>query len=867
MSGLRLGGIVVAASAFTLVCASTPAQGDSQEVVRTFIENSCTDCHGGDEAEAGLDLTKLAWKLEVPDIRQKWIQLHDRIESGEMPPDADALPAQDRQSLLSALSGAIHAADHAEVLANGRGPMRRLNRGEYENNLADLLKLPNLDVRDKLPEDREGYHFNKTTEMLDISRVQLAAYLDAADDALRQAVASGTQARQPIRYHAWATNMFSSANTFGGREAMFFTKKSTLLPLSGADLGRIRKKGNYDKDVELAIFRSASWPYYGYPHGFVCRSAGEYRVRFSARAVRQVRDFRLQPAPTSAPFTFRARAPSGPDVFGDVRSVGGLMDIQPEEAEYQTTVLLAKGETFEYSLLGLPVPFPITSHGGPLYYDFPPMPAGGHPGIAFRWLEIVGPIDSEQWPPASHRMLFGDLPIQNIKNIKDTGLGPAVEVVTDQPAKDASRLFRQFAHQAARRPVPESALEIYEQLIRDQLDAGAPFAEAMLAGYKAFLCSRHFLYLHEPMQTTDHYAIAERLSHFLWNSRPDATLLTHARNGKLRSAAVLREETDRLIAGPLFARFVENFTDYWLNLKELRRDEPDIRLYPEYRLDDYLIESTQRETRAFFTAMVRENLSASVLVDADFAFLNDRLARHYGMPAVIGSGIRKVSLPESSPYGGLITQASVLKVTSNGTTTSPVLRGAWIMDRILGDPPPPPPAKVPAVEPDIRGAKTIRDLLALHTKSESCAGCHARFDPVGLALENFDIMGAWRDRYRSLASGEKITGIDRAGHKYTYYVAQPVQPNGKLLDGKTFAGIHELKTILASQPRKLARNLLHQFTTYATGTPVRFSDRPVIAAILDQCEPAGFRTADLLHGLIASRIFLGESGSQIDSAK
>jgi len=864
MTGPRRSCIVATASALILFFASVSVRGDSQVVVRTFIKSTCIDCHQGEDAEAGLDLAQLAWKLETPGIRLRWIQIHDRIENGEMPPDADDLPDRDRQSLLSALSVAIHAADHAEVQVHGRGPMRRLNRGEYENNLADLLKMPKLDIRDKLPEDREGYHFNKTTEMLDISYLQLGAYLDAADSALRQAIASGTQPRQLIRYYALATKMFSPPTTYGGREAMFFAKNSTLLPLSGAELSKIRQKGNHDKDVELALFRSASWPFYGYPHGFICRSAGKYRVRFSARAVRQVRDFRLKPSPTPLPLTFRARAPSGPDVSGDVRSVGGVMDIQSAEAEYSTTVLLAKGQTFEYSLLGLPVPFPITSHGGPLYYDFPPMPAGGHPGIAFRWIEIVGPIDSEQWPPSSHRALFGDLPIRDSKNA-DGGL--AIEVVSNQPAKDVSRLFRQFANRAARRPVPKSAFEIYEQLIFDQLDQGASFAEAMIAGYKAFLCSRHFLYLREPKQTTDHYAIAERLSHFLWNSRPDAPSLKYAREGNLRSATVIREETDRLIASPQFDRFVENFTDYWLNLKELRRDEPDIRLYPEYRLDDYLIESTLMETRAFFTAMVRENLPALVLVDADFAFVNDRLARHYDLPLVIGSAVRKVSLPKSSPYGGLIIQASILKVTGNGTTTSPVIRGAWIMDRIMGDPPPPPPAKVPAVEPDIRGAKTIRDLLALHTRSESCTGCHARFDPVGLALENFDIMGAWRDRYRSLASGEKITGIDRSGHQYVYYVAQPVQPEGRLLDGTTFQDIHELKSILASQPRKLARNLLHQFTTYATGTPVRFSDRPVIEAILDQCESAEFRTADLLHGLIGSRIFLGEPGLHVEPEK
>ena len=350
------------------------------------------------------------------------------------------------------------------------------------------------------------------------------------------------------------------------------------------------------------------------------------------------------------------------------------------------------------------------------------------------------------------------------------------------------------------------------------------------------------------------------MSHFLINSRPDAELLELARAQRLSDAKVLSGATDRLIASAGFEQFIKNFTDYWLSLRHIRRDEPDIRLYPEYRFDDYLVESMERETRAFVTAMIRENLPARVLVDADFAFVNDRLARHYGLPDapnITGSAMRRITLPPDSPFGGLLTQAAILKVTANGTSTSPVVRGAWIMERLIGEPPPPPPPSVPAVEPDIRGAKTIRDLLALHTKSESCAGCHARFDPVGLALENFDIFGGWRTRYRGVEQGERITGIDRAGHDFVYTVAEPVDAAGQLRDGRRFQNIRELKAILASNPRQLARNLLHQFTLYATGTPVRFADRVEIEALLDGCAADGYRVRDLLHALVQNRIFLG----------
>ncbi len=379
----------------------------------------------------------------------------------------------------------------------------------------------------------------------------------------------------------------------------------------------------------------------------------------------------------------------------------------------------------------------------------------------------------------------------------------------------------------------------------------------MLAGYKAFLASGDFIFLREPKAASDSFAIASRLSHFLTNSRPDTRLLELAAKGQLQDPKVLGEETQRLIGGPSFERFVKSFTDYWLSLRHIRRDDPDIRLFPEYRFDEYLVESMERETRTFFTAMVRENLPSSVLVKSDFIFANDRLARHYQLTTMTGSAMRKVTLPAGSPFGGLLTQAAVLKVSSNGTTTSPVIRGAWVTERLIGRPIPPPPPSVAAVEPDIRGAKTIRDLLSLHTKSKSCAACHARFDPVGFALENFDILGGWRARYRGLEEGERISGIDRAGHDFSYTLAGRVDASAKLLDGPAFKDVNELKAILASDPRQLGRNMLHQFTLYATGTPVRYSDRPEIESLLDACAADGYRVQDLMLALVQSRIFRG----------
>jgi mono/diheme cytochrome c family protein len=847
---------VMVIAAALAACLAPASHGESPVPaahVLSHLESSCLDCHDADTAEGKLAIPALGTDLTDASVREKFVLMHDRVAKKQMPPDADDLPDDKRAALLSALSAFVEQADRADVLANGRVPLRRLNRHEYEQTLRDILLLPNLDIGDRLPEDRTRDGFNKSAEGLDFSRIQLEAALDAADAALRAAVADGVAPQPPDTFKAISTNLFGG-EAYGEPQSRFFAKDSQKVDKPEAD----------DAEVECAIFRSAYWPYHGYPRGFVAKRSGVYRVRFRARAVHQIENFTLVPAPQSVSMTFRARAPSGPDVSGDVQAVGGLFDIAPEGGDYQTTVLLKKGQTIEYSLLGLAVPLARNVNGGGPTYRFPPLPPGGHPGVAFKALEITGPLPPETWPPASHRVLFDDLPFR----AAPAGAAPAVEVLPSDPEADARRLFRRFAAAALVKPLPEGDAVAYEELIVTAIRGGTGFTQAMLAGYRAVLCSPEFLYLEDPRSPdspgvpADLVPLAQRLSYFLWDTRPDPGLLAKAASGDLGRPEVLRAEVDRLIDDSRFSRFIKNFTDYWLDLRNLRRDEPDIRLYPEYRFDDYLVESMGMETRAFVTAMVRENMPAAAIVDTDFVFANDRLARHYGLDSLSGYAVRKVPVPPGSSLGGLLTQAAVQKVTANGTNTSPVLRGAWVMTRLLGQPPPKPPESVPAVEPDIRGAKTIRDLLALHTKDAACASCHKLFDPVGFALESFDICGGWRERYRGLEEGEPVTGIDRAGHDFSYRRSHPVDPWGSLPDGQTFADIRALKALLVASPRQLARNLLHQFTAYATGCPVRFSDRPDIEAILDVCAADGYRVRDLLHGFVASGIFRGRGGEQ-----
>ncbi|MBO0800472.1 MAG: DUF1592 domain-containing protein, partial [Blastocatellia bacterium] len=300
-----------------------------------------------------------------------------------------------------------------------------------------------------------------------------------------------------------------------------------------------------------------------------------------------------------------------------------------------------------------------------------------------------------------------DLPCNN----KAKG-GP--QIVSHNPHADAERLLRNFVKHAYRRPTVDSDIQEFVKLADTAIKSGANFTDAMITAYSAVLCSPGFITMEEKPGPLDDYALASRLSYFLWNSEPDQTLHDLARRGALKKTSTLRAQAERMLDDDRSRRFTEAFLDYWLDLRKINNTSPDPVLYSDYVLDDYLVESIVAETRNFFQELVRGNLPSRNLVASDFVIVNDRLGALYGLPDVKGVEFRKVQLPPDSVRGGLLTQASVLKVTSNGTTTSPVLRGAWIMERILGKPVPPPPPGIPSVEPDIRGATTIREQLKKH---------------------------------------------------------------------------------------------------------------------------------------------------------
>lgn len=459
------------------------------------------------------------------------------------------------------------------------------------------------------------------------------------------------------------------------------------------------------------------------------------------------------------------------------------------------------------------------------------------PGIELGDIVIEGPL--EQWPPPSRKHLLSDI---------DPKTGTAA---------DAARIIHRVLPRAFRRPVPTDEAKAYVSLFAAAIEAGRSFESALRISLKAILCSPEFLFLDEPgRDAVNQHALASRLSYFLWSSMPDQQLTALADAETLSEPKILRAQVERMLKSPKAAQFTKNFTGQWLDLRDINFTEPDANLYPEF--DELLRVSMVRETEMFFEDVLEQDLNVSTFVDSDFTFLNSRLASHYGIDGVVGQKFRRVKLPADSLRGGLLTQASILKVTANGTYTSPVLRGVWILENILGTPTSPPPDNVGSVEPDIRGATTIREQLARHRDIASCAACHSKIDPPGFALECFDPIGGFRTQYRTMAEESARPKISQAPFTFAwvrYRIGQPVDATAKLADGRTFEDVRSFRKHLAADSAQLSRSLARKLMTYALGRQIGFSDRSAVEAIVRETRPHNYGFRSLVHAVVQSPSF------------
>jgi hypothetical protein len=436
-------------------------------------------------------------------------------------------------------------------------------------------------------------------------------------------------------------------------------------------------------------------------------------------------------------------------------------------------------------------------------------------------------------------------------------------VGTQSPLKDARRLLEKFLTRAFRRPVTGRELDAYVEIVfkamqprvsdHGTVEAGDCFETAMREAYKTALCSSHFLFREETPGHLSEVAIASRLALWLWNSVPDEHLLNAALRGELGGAPGMAREVERMLRDPRSERFITDFLNQWLNLSKIDDTTPDRDLYPEY--SSYLKNSMLLESRAFFREMLERDLSTSHVVASEFLMLNGELARLYGVAGVEGHAVRKVRIPEGNVRGGFIAQAAVHKVTANGTTSSPVLRGKWFNERILGMQIPLPPPNVGSVEPDTRGAVTIREQLDKHRRDESCAACHALIDPPGFALELFDVIGGERRHYRSLGAGEPVKFTVPGGRVGRFKKGLPVECQGLLPDGTPFEDFAGFRASLLQKQDLIARNVLAQLLEYATGAPVHFADRPALESLLEQSRQKRNGLRSMIHLVAQSELF------------
>jgi hypothetical protein len=763
-----------------------------------------------------LRLDRLSPDFADESNREKWLNVLKRVQAGEMPPESKPRPSPKDILQLSDWITAQAEAAGAAGRAQGRVALRRLNRVEYENTMRDLLGV-DVELKELLPPDSSAHGFDNVAEAQHVSSFLMERYLETADTALDVAIANGP--RPPL---------IKKRYSLKDQHQVKVTTEHVF-----------RRLGD-----TVVLFSSSPWQavilYEFYPP-----DRGRYRFRISTSAFQS----------GGKPVTYWVDA-GAMGMVGKNHLVGYFDAPAGKPSVVEFVESLEPRSTIRIHPYGLAHATEVHKIGADQYQG---------PGLAVQWVDVEGPLH-DTWPPESHRRIFGNLPQRPAPTFN---YPQRVEVVSSNPEADAHRILRAFARRALRRTVTGADLKPFKALVQKKLAQKQSFEQVVRVGLLAILVSPDFLFLrhkvgvrrgretHAERRTArlaraalDDFALASRLSYFLWSTMPDQELLALASRNKLHEPDTLRRQVERLLKDPKAAAFTTGFVDQWLGLRDIDFTEPSHILYPEF--DDMLKASMLREAHLFFAEVLKNDLNLTHFVASDFAMLNGRLARHYGIPNVEGWTFRKVSLPKDSHRGGVMTMGAVLKVTANGTTTSPVTRGVWVLERILGTPPPRPPADVPAIEPDTRGATTIRQQLAKHRQVASCAACHAKIDPPGFALESYDVIGGWRDHYRTSGNGQAVT-VD--GRRMPYLKGPKVDPADVLPDGRRFRNIDELKQLLLKDRDQLARALTVKLVTYATGAAPTPADQPSIEAIVKKIGGKNYGLRTLVHEIVQSEVF------------
>ena len=830
------------------LCFSATAAADD---LQPFLKQHCYSCHGPEKQKADLRLDTTPFDFSRTDNLKVWQDVLDQLRQNEMPPPKQPQPdAAEKQKVVSLLSAELSRQYANHSSAPAEPVIRRLNRIELRNTLRDLLYLEQPLFRNlgmPKPEDANGdgsvsrhsddpirefpadeleHGFDNIGSRLVMSDFLLKMLIGAAEECLQLAAVPGD--RPNVETRRFAGHIRTEGP--GGMEELSrrFNKDYDVLleryrePGAATSIGRIVPSGIAGAGVGVSgryrITVEASAHHQQHPWGELIRSRQDEKMLLGLHLIDSSRGAYSEGNPNTAqliqwdlPDDGRTRA-YAIETWIDAKWLPWL---GWENAPYERSLSVEKlvEKYFPVSFRPRPRDSATDKEKDAYRHDMAQaLFAGGYAGPHIRIHSLTIEPVFDAWPPRSHVFLYGR-----------TGKEPAADMIQN------------FARRAWRRPVTAEETARYLALAEQQMKAGASREESLRTAYTAMLASPNFYYLRDS-EGAPQFGIASRLSYFLWSSMPDEDLLSLAASEKLSDPAVRRAQVERMLDHRNAASFIRRFTERWLRLDKLGTMPPPGGFYFHRQMEGQML----KQSDAYFSDLVRRNGPVRDIIDSDYTFLNERTAQWiYQRDDVWGDAFRKV--PARPPHGGgMLTMPAMMTATANGVDTSPIVRGVWMLESVLGTPPNPPPPNIEPLSPDLRGARTIREQLEAHRAQESCRACHDKIDPLGFAFENFDELGLWRTHYKT---GDKALKIDSSS---------------TLTDGSSIADIVEMKRVLLEKEEQVARNLVEKMLTYASGRVLTPHDRGEVDRIVSELKPGGFRLRDLIHHVAGSWIFLAQ---------
>ena len=858
--------LVLAVSLFCRVPLAAKARVILPKSIEPFFENYCFDCHDADTAKADLDLEGLSRSIVDVADAENWQDILDQLNSGEMPPKKKTQPSKDELAkVVGDLTESLQSAQLMLKDSGGEITLRRINRREYESTIKELLGIRIL--AERLPDDASG-RYDTIGQNQSLSSIDLENYFEQGQQLVQTAMHWAVKPRAKIKVDRkdFANSGKMERNIYKILEKVqevHDTDKSYKdVGLTEYEWNRYnRGSEKYPRHAEyrdrrnLAAYYRDNLKYH--PIGrmlpirnlvnsmgisFLPDARAYYRLRASAGVVDGVeirRSIRM-----TVPHAGKGAENGKP--IGSFYVTGSIEEPSTHEVVWYpkfgdgfrptTSKSARKSIWFGEDQHGRPPNNQLYQHYRPIEPDVP------DETILVRWLEVEGPFYDQKTP---------------FEKLVDT-----CKVATASPEEldaSAEAFLRRFATSAFRGQ--EASDEFVSKLYtyyKAERKAGKSFLEAMVDPLAMILSSPRFLYLVNPSteekqnnRVLDGISLANRLSSFLWSGPPDQELLKLARNGSLLEKPVLLKQTERLMSHARAENFHKGFISQWMHLDRL--DSVGINTRFHLHFTDAYVHSVKREPIEFFKTLLEENLPANNLIDSDFVTINGVLAAKYGLnDQYSGNGFQKVSLGADSPRGGLMTQASFLAIGTMGNRTSPVIRGSLVKEILLNDPPPPPPPNVPElIASSAEPLPSVRHLVELHQQKAQCASCHARFDFIGLGLENFDAIGMWREE-ELVTDAEHFSQLKNRRTKRKLY---PVDASGELPNGEKFKDVHGLKAALMKQERQVAASLFEGLLCYALGRDVSFTDRPIIEKAMHELEKEKYPVRDMVKKIVLSEPF------------